>query len=267
MSPADCAQIDTILDGQGLSLSDEAIQHLDQCPQCRALYDWTRAKSPRASISPALSRRIADSLEASLPPVKPLAPRRVLIAEFIGLFVLLSAILTAVMGTAGIARASLTQIVEIGVLLLAGLYLFSTMLANLMRPGSYQPLPWHVVLAAIGLALLASMRMLFPWAPGSRFLSEGLPCLVSGVAIAAPAAVLLWLAVRRGAPLSVIATGGMLGATAGLVGVTTLQIKCQHQEAAHLLTWHWSVLLIAVCMGVFAGWLAQHVSDRSRKAR
>jgi hypothetical protein len=267
MSSTECKQIDTVLDSQGALLSDEDMQHLDECPNCRTLYDWASAGSRATSISPALSQRIAHSLGVSLRPVKPLGARWVLIAEFIVLFVVLSAILTAVMGTAGIARASLTQVIAIGVLLTIGVYVFSMMLANQMRPGSYQPVSWPVVLAAIGLALLTSMGLLFPWAAGPRFVSEGLPCLVSGVAIAVPAAAILWLAVRRGAALSMIAMGGTLGGTAGLVGVTVLQVKCPHQEATHLLAWHWSVLLIAVGAGLLTGWLAQRVSDRSSNGK
>lgn len=269
MSSTECTQIDTVLDGQGALalLSEQAMQHLDQCAHCKTLYDWASTDSRVASISPMLSRRIVHSLQASPQRVKLLPPRRALIAEFIALFVVLSTVLTALMGTAGIVHASLTQVVVIGVLLLTGVALFSTMLANQMRPGSYQPVSWHVVLAAMGLALLISMGVLSPWVARPRFVAEGLPCLVSGVGIAIPTAALLWLGVRRGAPFSMIATGGTLGAMAGLVGVTTLQVKCPHQEAAHLLAWHGSVLLIAVGAGLLIGWLAQRVSDRSSNGK
>jgi hypothetical protein len=255
--------MDAVLDDRGGLLSDEALQHLDQCRHCRTLYDWVSVGTRAASISPALSQRIVDSLRISLTPVKALPARRVSITEFIVLFVIASAVLAGAMGAAGLAHASLTQIIAIAVPLITGIYFFSVMLANQMRPGSHQPVSWNVVLSAIGVALLASMGVLFPWEAGQRFLSEGLPCLVVGLGIAAPMAALFWLIVRRGAPLSLIQTGGTLGATAGLVGVAVLQIKCPHQEAAHLLAWHASVLLIAVGGGMLAGWLAVRASDRS----
>lgn len=259
----ECAQIDAALDGKASLLSAQLRRHLDECPRCRTLYAWAREGSRADSISPALKQRIAHSMRMSLAPVKPALPRMlVLIAEFIALFVVLSAGLTALMGTAGIARASLPQLVGVGVPLAAGVCLFSAMLASQMRPGSYQPLPWHVVLAAVGLAILASMAALFPWEAGARFIAQGMPCLVAGVAIAVPAAALLWLFFRRGAPLSKIATCATLGATAGLLGVTALQIKCPHLEAPHLLVWHGSVLLIAFGAGVLIGWLAQRSSVR-----
>lgn len=267
MSASECTQIDAVLDGQGRLSSEEARQHLGACPQCKALYDWIREAPPGASISPAREQRIAYSLRMSLPPVKPLPPFRVSIASLIVLYVSLSACMIAVMGTAGIARASLSQLVGIGVLLIAGLCLFPMMLASHVRPGSYLPVRWQTVLTAIGIALLISMGVLFPWDTGPRFVAQGVPCLLAGVSIAVPAAALLWLAVRRGASLSMITTGATLGATAGLLGVTVLQIKCPHLEAPHLLAWHWSVLLFASGAGVLIGWLRQRLSDSRPAAR
>lgn len=266
MSSPECTQIDRVLDLKGSLLSEEARQHLDRCPSCTTLYDWMREGSRSSSISPALELRITHSLQASLRPVKPLPPLLVSIAEFIARFAVLSWGLIAVMGTAGIARASLIQIVGIGVLLTIGVCLFSAMLGNQMRPGSYQPVRWHIMLAAIGIALLTSMGVLFPWDEGSRFVAQGLPCLLAGVSMAVPAAALLWLAVRRGALLSMIKTGATLGATAGLLGVTVLQAKCPHQEAPHLLAWHGSVLLIPIGAGVLTGWMAQRRWDRRTAA-
>ena len=257
-----CTQMDAVLDDQGGLLSDEAMQHLAQCRECRTLYDWVSADQPAPSISPDLSRRIAHSVQSSLRPVKLLPPRRVLIAEYIALFVVLSTVLTALMGTAGIVHASSAQVVVIGVLLLTSAYLFSMMLANQMRPGSYQPVSWQVVLSAIGIALLTSMGVLFPWDAGARFIAQGMPCLLAGVGIAVPTAAFLWLLLRRGAPLSKITSGSTLGATAGLLGVIALQIKCPHQEAPHLLVWHGSVLLIAAGAGLLVGCLTERWSDR-----
>ena len=263
MSSIQCAQIDTILDHQGVSLSAEARQHLAQCPQCRTLYTWMMDGSEAVSISPALHQRISRALLMSLRPVKPLPPLRVSIAQLLALFLVFGSALVAVMGTAGIARASLLQVVGIGVLLATGVCLFSVLLACQMRPGSYQPVPGHTVLAAFGLGLLTAMGVLFPWGAAPRFVAQGLPCLLGGVSIAVPAAALIWLVVRRGAPLSMSTMGATLGATAGLLGVTVLQVKCPHQEALHLLVWHGSVLVIATGIGVLAGWLAQQYSRRA----
>jgi hypothetical protein len=258
----ECTKIDEVLDHHGGSPSEEARQHLNQCPRCRTLYTWLTEDSPSVQISPALHRRITRPLLLSLRPVKPLPPAGVTIAGIIVLFVVLSGALVAVMGTAGIARASALQVVGIGGLAAAGVCLFSSILARQMRPGSYQPVPERTVLAGFGLGLLIAIAVLFPWGAAPRFVAQGWPCLLGGMSVAVPAAALLWLVVRRGAPLSMSATGSMLGATAGLLGVTVLQIKCPHQEALHLLVWHGSVLAIATGAGLLAGWLAQRVNSR-----
>jgi hypothetical protein len=260
MSSIECTQIDTVLDRQGGWPPAEARQHLDQCPRCRTLYTWMMEDSLAVRISPALHQRIARPVLMSLQPIEPLPPRRVSIAQLIVLFVVFSSALVAVTGTAGIARASVLQVVGIGILIATGVFLFSVMLARQMRPGSYQPVPAHTVLAAFGLGLLTAMGVLFPWGAAPGFVAQGWPCLLGGMSIAVPAAALLWLVVRRGAPLSVSTMGAMLGATAGLLGVTVLQVKCPHQEALHLLVWHGSVLGIATGAGLLAGWLAQHLS-------
>jgi len=263
MSSIECTQIDTVLDGQGGWPPAEARQHLDQCPRCRTLYTWMMEDSLTVRISPALHQRIARPLLTSLRPVKPLPALRASITQIIVLFVVFSSALVTVMGTAGIARASLLQVVGIGVLIATGVYLFSVMLARQMRPGSYQPVPAHTVLAAFGLGLLTAMGVLFPWGAAPRFVAQGWPCLLGGMSVAIPAAALLWLIVRRGAPLSMRTMGATLGATAGLLGVTVLQVKCPHQEALHLLVWHGSVLVIVTGAGWLAGWLAQRFSQRA----
>lgn len=266
MLSTECTQIDTVLDSQGSLLTEETQHHLDQCPHCRTLYDWIREVST-GSISPAREQGIVQALRVSLPPVKTLPPLWISIAKLIGLFVIMSAGFIAVMGTAGIARASLTQVLGIGVLLTTGLCVFSTMLAKQMRPGSYQPLPWQMVLAGLCVALLASIGALSPWDIGPLFVAQGLPCLLAGLCMAVPAAGFLWLVVREGAPLSTIATGATLGATAGLLGMTALQVKCPHQDAPHLLVWHGSALLAASGAGLLHGWLAQYVSDKRSSLR
>jgi len=263
MSSMECTQIDKVLDHQGGSPSAEARRHLDQCPRCRALYTWMMEDPVAVQISPALHWRIARPLLMSLRAVKPLPLLQVSVAQLLVLFVVFSTALVAVMGTAGIARMSLLQVVGIGVLLATGVCLFSVMLACQMRPGSYQPVPGHTVLAAFGLGLLTAMGVLFPWGAAPRFVAQGWPCLLGGVCVAVPAAALLWLVVRRGAPLSMSTMGATLGATAGLLGVTVLQVKCPHQEALHLLAWHGSVLVIATGAGVLVGWLAQQLCRRA----
>src|SRR5690348_8287283 len=113
MSQIECTQIDTVLDHQGPWPPAEARQHLDQCPNCRTLYTWMMEEPLAARISPALHQRISRPLLMSLRPVESLPPLRVSIAQITVLFVVLSSALVAVMGTAGVMRASALQVVGI----------------------------------------------------------------------------------------------------------------------------------------------------------
>ena len=114
-----------------------------------------------------------------------------------------------------------------------------------------------------GRTTLSSLALLFPWRGVQAFVAMGWPCLLGGLGIAVPAALLLWVIVRRGAPLSVGTLGATIGATAGLLGVTVLQFKCPLQEAPHLVVWHGGVLVVATV----AGWAVAHLAHRRLLSR
>ena len=68
--------------------------------------------------------------------------------------------------------------------------------------------------------------------------------------MAIPAAVVFGLLAWRGyGPLTGM-LGATLGAIAGLLGTSVLQVACSRQEAAHLLAWHGAVLVVPVVMGI-----------------
>jgi hypothetical protein len=241
--------------------------HLVECEQCRALFDSLAGAPSPAPIPPSLYRRISHSLADSLTPVRPLPAFHISLMQIILLFVVLSGTLIAIMGTAGVQHMTTAELLVMSVLLGSGIYLFSLSLAWQMRPGSYQPIRVTGILGAFGSALLGGMVLLFPWRASPMFASEGWPCLISGLAMAVLAAALLWVIVRRGAPLSFRTTGAALGATAGLVGVTALQFQCPHQEAPHLLVWHGTVLAIATGLGVITGQVAARLFTQDRMSR
>src|SRR4029077_7430607 len=133
------------------------------------------------------------------------------------------------------------ELLAMAALYATGVSLLAVSLAWQMRPGSYRRVSTTALLGAFGIGLLLGMALLFPWQSSPAFALEGWPCLLGGLGIAVPGALLLWLVVRRGAALSFTTLGATLGATAGLLGVTVLQFKCAHQEASHLLVWHTGV--------------------------
>jgi hypothetical protein len=109
-----------------------------------------------------------------------------------------------------------------------------------------------MTMLVFAIAALGGIALLFPWRAegGSPFLSW--KCALRELAIAAPAAALFWIPLRRAVVLSPAAMGASVGAVAGLLAVSVLQFACPHQEALHLLLWHWSVLLVTTAAGALA---------------
>jgi hypothetical protein len=165
------------------------------------------------------------------------------------------------MGAAGLRKMSTGQFVGSGLLLAAGAVLFSLSLARQMAPGSRRGIPTWLVMALFGSAALGAITLLFPWREPGTSIGLSWQCSLREFAIAAPAAGLLWLLLRRSAPaLSPTALGASVGAMAGLLAVTVLQFGCVYQEALHILLWHWSVLAIAAGAGALLGRLSSRLS-------
>jgi Negative regulator of sigma F len=265
MTQTGCEQVDRALNGErgDAGLPDDVGRHLQACPRCRALYTWMAAEPPLAQVPRALAARITHSLVASLEPVQPLPPVPVSVIQILAVFGVLAMTLVLVMGTAGANRMTVLELLAMAALFATGVCLFAVSLAWHMRPGSYRRVSATALLGAFGIGLLLGMALLFPWQSSAAFVAEGWPCLLGGLGMAVPGALLLWLVVRRGAPLSFTAMGATLGATAGLLGVTVLQFKCPHQQASHLLVWHAGVLAITTGMGILLGRVAERFLRRA----
>ena len=265
MTPIGCEQVDRAMDREleDAGLPGGVRPHLQQCPRCRALYAWMVPPPSLAQVSPALATRITHSLLASLQPVKPLPASRVSMLQIAAIFGFFTMSLLVLMGTAGASHMTWPQILAMTVLLTTGVCFLSASLSWQMRPGSYHRVTITALLGIFGVGLLTGMALLFPWQSSPAFASQGWPCLVGGVGMAALAGLLLWLIARRGAPLSLTTMGVTLGATGGLLGVTVLQFKCPHQEASHLLVWHASVFPIAIGTGFLLGRLVEHFRRRA----
>jgi hypothetical protein len=261
-----CKRIDAELDRRfevsGAEISAEARKHLASCARCRNLYHWIVEQSAITGVSSELSRRIQSQLVASLTPVKPLASIQVCLLRFLAIFLAFAAALVVTMGGAGLGQMSTGQFLGSG-LLLAGAVLFSLSLARQMAPGSRRGIPTWLAMALFGSAALGGITLLFPWREPGTSIGLSWQCSLREFAIAAPAAGLLWLLLRRSAPaLSPTALGASVGAMAGLLAVTVLQFGCVYQQALHLLLWHWSVLAIAAGAGALLGGLSTQFSLR-----
>jgi len=99
-------------------------------------------------------------------------------------------------------------------------------------------------------AFLLGLVSFFPWRAPEAFLSRGWHCLKMGLMLSASAAFVFWLFTRRGAVLRLHMMGAILGTCGGFVGVTALQVACNHQDLGHLVVWHGAVLVTSIAVGV-----------------
>jgi len=134
-------------------------------------------------------------------------------------------------------------------------WLASRTSVSAMAPGSRHPVDARVLLAGGTLALLATFAVLFHDYRMDGFVREGLVCLKAGLLHAAPAALLMWLVLRRGFAVDTVAAGIAVGTVAGLAGVGMLELHCPNLKAMHLMVWHVAVIPVSGAAGaVFAGW-------------
>lgn len=219
-------------------------------PQIDQKIDRLLELVPAPDLSPELHRKLSGALEASLQPVKLLPSARVLVVQFASIFLIFAAALIATMGVTGFRTLHTWQALGIVAILAVGVSLLSLVLAWQVRPGSLQKFPAALSWASYGVGFLTGAALLLPWRGAEVFVSRGWPCLLTGSAVAIPGGILFWLIARRGVPLSAGAFGGTLGAMAGLLGLTVLQFRCIHQDAAHVMVWHGGVLAVSIAAGV-----------------
>lgn len=259
----DCGQIDLELDS-ALSaspgaracwkLSARAAEHLRKCERCRRLYHWLLdAAVPQESVQ-ALAETVQAKLKQSLTPVTPQSSPRVLAAQFLLVFLLLSAPMVGMMGTAGLHEMNLLQLSGIVVVLISGAALLSFSLAWQMSPGSLHRVPPRIAVITLATGFLAATAILFPWQEPQAFLLRGWECLKAELLMAAPSTLLFWLLVRRGHTLASGMLGASLGTIGGLLGASVLQFTCNRQDAVHLLVWHGGVVIVSLLLGVLVAW-------------
>jgi hypothetical protein len=274
--PADismeCRLIDAELDrgfGAGapeerpLNLSQQALEHLRNCGRCRRLYQWLVEGLSPAEASPAVCAKIQSQLKESLRPVTPQPAPGVLAAQFLLVFLLFASPAVGMLGASGLREMGLAQLIGIGAVLILGAALLSLSLAWQMTPGSLHRVPAKAAILTLAAGFLLGITILFPWHTPEAFLTRGWSCLKAGLLMAIPAAVLFWLLVRRGHALATGALGGTLGAIAGLLGTTVLQLTCDRQDAGHLLVWHGGVLVVSIGVGILVAWAIRVIGTRA----
>jgi len=249
-------ELDRALDASAVRrtwrLSEEALEHLGKCERCRRLYEWFAKGLPVRETSPDVYESVQIELKRSLRPISAQPTPRVLAAQFLVVFFLFALPAIVMMGPAGLHEMTPIQLMGMLAVLVFGAGLLSLSLAWQMTPGSLHRVPPRMVILSLAAGFLLGVAILFPWHNSEAFLIQGLPCLKRGVLLAFPSALLFWLLMRRGRTLGAVTAGATLGAIAGLVGVSVLQLTCNRQEANHLLVWHGGVLIVSIGLGVFA---------------
>jgi hypothetical protein len=208
-----------------------------------------RAAGASPDVDPALVDRIANSLGASLRPVRPLPSSRVLVAVLAAACVAVASAGAAILGLHGIRAMSAAGIALIFPVLLTLIALAAMVCESAIVPGSrHRVTPW-VLLVSGCLALTAVFALLFTGYRSGRFVSQGIACLTAGLLLAVPAAVISWWVLHRGFAVDSLAAGVAVGTLAGLAGVSMLELHCPNFEALHIMVWHTAVLALSGAAG------------------
>ena len=221
-----------------------------------------KASGVAPQVEPALLKRIADSINSSLQPVRPLPPTWMLTAELALICAAVAVAAAAGTGFYGVIKLGLWERVLIfstlGVLVWVAAKEFVTQLI----PGSRRHFSVGAFLTIGSTALLGVFALVFRDYRTDHFISAGIACLRAGLLLAIPAAVLSWLLLRRGFAVNSVAAGLVGGALAGLCGVTMLELHCANFQALHVLVWHTAVVPVSAAAGALVGWALRGLSTQ-----
>jgi hypothetical protein len=243
-------------------------QHLVYCARCRSLahlLDEVEAgDGPRPSESQL--RRIETKIVTSLKPVRPLPPSSIYLVACAVIFFSVAAAGTLLLGTNGWRALAVAQRIAVFMTLAASAVLVAVSVVRQMVPGSKHGFSPAKLPFAILTALMLMMAATFRSRQDSAFMAGGLVCMKNGLTYAVPAALLLWLTLRRGAILFPKPMGAAAGGLAGLIGLSVLEVNCPNLNVFHILVWHSGVVLISSLAGALVGAAAESIGrSRSQK--
>jgi len=223
-----------------------------------------RSAGEPTSLKPEVLNRIADSVKASLRPVRALPSRRLLTGGVLLACAAVSIVGAARAGFFGFAKMDLLERWLVFCLLGILGWAAASSFVRAMIPGSRRYLTGAALLGWTCLAMLSVFGLLFRDATTSDFFSAGVACLLAGLLHAVPAALLSWLLLRRGFAVDAVKAGLTAGILGGVAGVGLLELHCVNFETAHVLVWHVAVVPVSGLLGACAGWLVQLWRARGR---
>jgi hypothetical protein len=222
-------------------------------------------KTPH-EVDAAAIERASKAVLPSLKPVRPLPSAGVIAMVMQFVFVVVAVGAATYLGFNGIRVLNGAEGAIIFFVLGSLARLAASAGAAEMSPGSKRPVNPLVLLGTCTVGFVAVFAVLFRDYRLDRFVAEGVPCAVAGLAVAAPAGFLLWLVVRRGMVLNPTAAGISLGTLAGLAGLGMLESHCPVLKAMHLMVWHIAVVPLSGLAGYLVGRAAQALGAKRRLA-
>ena len=212
------------------------------------------ASEATQQVDPALLKRIAESLQPSLRPVRPLPPTWVLTAGLALVCAAVAVSAAARAGFYGIEKLSLWERLLIFSTLGILVWVAGTQFVGQLIPASRRQFRAGAFLTIGGATLLAVFALVFRDYRTDHFVAAGLACLLTGLLISIPVALLSWALLRRGFALNPVTAGLVGGALAGLGGVTMLELHCANFQALHVLVWHTAVVPVSAAAGALVGY-------------
>jgi len=149
-------------------------------------------------LQPALLKRIADSINSSLRPVRPLPPTWMLSGGLTLICVAVAVAAAASTGFYGIENLSLWERALIFSTLGILVWVAGKEFVSQLVPGSRPYFSVGAFLTISTAALLGVFALVFRDYHIDHFISAGIACLLTGLLLAIPAALLSWLLLRRG---------------------------------------------------------------------
>ncbi len=241
-----CEQMDAMIAGAE-PLSDAARAHLDGCGRCRRL---TALLAEPLAVPEHAAPRVVDRIAADLKPVAPLPSTAALAVRIFAAVWVMPLLAVLAMGTEAARRMNGVQLALMALAFGGAIAILCLSLARQMTPAGERT--WRGIalgVAGIAAVVLAAVSA-FPW---SGPVLPGIGCTGAALMIAAPAALLSLLILRRGAVLSWDLSGAIAGLAAGLAGAAAVQARCTVLHAEHIVIWHAGAVVLAGLAGFLLG--------------
>jgi hypothetical protein len=250
---------------EGLAQEEGSAEHLAKCERCRILTDLLDQVGEGSVPSESQLKRIKIAIIENLKPVRPLPPSRVLLLACAIIFLSVVAVGAVRLGTHGWAALNIEQRIAVFSSLAASAILLAASMVRQMVPGSRHSFPPAALPVGVLLVLTLVIATTFRSHEEVAFVAGGLRCIKNGLMYSAPAALLFWLLLRRGAILFPKLMGLAAGGLAGLIGLSVLEVNCPNLNIFHILVWHWGVVLISALAGALVGAAVDTSNDRASR--